>query len=116
MQWDGYLMALIYIVTGSFHFITPKVYLRILPDYIPWHKTMVILSGIIEIVLGVLLLFEPTQNLAIYGIILMLIMFLPVHIVMILNRKKRLRLPLWAVYLRIPLQFALMYWAYTLHI
>ncbi len=112
MQWHGYLMSTIYILAGAFHFITPKIYLRIIPDYIPWHKFMVVLSGIVEILLGLLLVFEATRNIAAYAIILMLIVFLPVHIEMLVNKKKRLRLPLWVLFARIPLQFGLMYWAY----
>jgi len=112
MQWHGYLMAIIYILAGVFHFISPKVYLRIMPDYIPSHKLMVILSGIVEILLGIFLLFQITRIIAVYGIIFLLILFLSVHIEMLLHKKKRLRLPLWVLIVRIPLQFGLMYWAY----
>jgi len=105
-------MALIYILAGSFHFLKPKVYLRIMPRYLPAHKALVYLSGAGEIALGIGLCFPVTRNWAIYGIILMLAIFLLVHFYMLSSRKAGAGIPFWALALRIPLQFILMWWAY----
>ncbi len=107
-----YLMAALYIFAGVMHFVKPKTYLRIMPRYIPNHKLMVALSGVAEIGLGVGLSFPKTKNIAIYGIIAMLLVFLLVHFYMLSGEKQGAGIPKWILILRIPLQFALMYWAY----
>jgi len=110
--WHLYLMALIYILAGFIHFLKPEVYLRIMPRYLPAHKALVYLSGAFEIGLGVGLCFPATKNLAIYGIILMLAVFLLIHFYMLSSKKAGAGIPVWALVLRIPLQFFLMWWAY----
>jgi len=110
--WHLYLMAFIYILAGFFHFLKPKVYLRIMPRYLPAHRVLVYLSGAVEIVLGIGLCFYATKNWAIYGIILMLAVFLLIHFYMLTSKKAAAGIPVWALVLRIPLQFILMWWAY----
>ena len=106
-------MGAIYIVAGIMHFIKPKVYLRIMPRYLPFHKPLVLLSGLAEIVLGFGLFFKTTKDLAIYGILAMLALFLLVHFYMLSNEKASAGFPKWLLLLRLPIQFALMYWAYS---
>ena len=110
--WHLYLMAAMYIFAGLMHFIKPKAYLRIMPRYLPKHKLLVSLSGFAEIILGLGLCFYMTKNSSIYGIILMLVVFLMVHFYMLSSKKAGAGIPKWILILRIPLQFGLMYWAY----
>lgn len=111
--WHLYLMAAIYGFAGLMHFIRPKTYLRIMPRYLPNPKLLVSLSGIAEIMLGVGLCFPSTKNAAISGIIAMLIVFLLVHFYMLSGKKAGAGIPQWILILRIPLQFVLIYWAYS---
>ena len=104
-------MAGMYILAGLMHFVKPKMYMRIMPRYLPNHKFLVLLSGIIEIIFGVALLFPETRAFAIYGIIAMLTVFLLVHFYMLSGEKASAGIPKWILILRIPLQFLLMYWA-----
>ena len=110
--WHLYLMGAIYIFAGIMHFIKPKVYLRIMPRYLPFHKPLVLLSGVAEILLGIGLFFKETKNLSIYGIIAMLAVFLLVHFYMLSSEKASAGFPKWLLLLRLPIQFALMYWAF----
>lgn len=110
--WHLYVMAAIYVVAGLLHFIMPKMYMRILPGYLPGHKFLVALSGVMEIVLGIAICFSETKDLAIYSVIAMLTFFLPVHFHMLFNKKASMGLSKWMLVSRIPLQFALMFWAY----
>jgi uncharacterized membrane protein len=73
---------------------------------------MVMLSGIVEMILGFMVMNKNTQSEAAWGIIIMLVVFLPVHIYMIQNEKAAMKMPKWVLILRLPLQFGLMYWAY----
>lgn len=110
--WHFLLMAAMYIIAGIFHFIKPKAYLRIMPRYLPAPKLLVLLSGVSEVLLGIGLLFEETKALAIYGIIAMLLMFLLVHFYMLSSKKAGAGFPVWALIIRLPLQFVLIWWAY----
>lgn len=105
-------MAFIYVFAGVFHFIKPKLYLRIMPRYLPKQKQLVYISGLTEIILGIALCFSVSKNWAIYGIIIMLFSFLMVHVYMLTEEKAAVGLPKWILYLRLLLQFGLMYWAY----
>jgi len=95
------------------HFIKPKIYLRIMPSYLPKHKLLVYLSGAIEIILGIGICVHFFKNLALVSIIGMLLVFLSVHIFMLNNKKASAGLPKWLLVLRILIQFLLMYWAYS---
>ena len=54
-------MAALYVLAGIMHFVKPKMYMRIMPRYLPNHKTLVLLSGLAEIILGTALLFKETK-------------------------------------------------------
>lgn len=110
--WHLYLMAFIYIVAGMNHFINPKLYLKIMPKYLPKHKFLVDLSGFFEIVLGISICIPILKNTSLYGIIIMLVVFLLVHVYMLSDKKASAGIPIYILIIRIPIQFGLMYWAY----
>jgi uncharacterized membrane protein len=110
--WHLYLMAATYVFAGLMHFIKPKVYIGVMPTYLPNHKALVFWSGVAEIILGIGLCFDTLRTLSIYGIILMLAIFLLVHFYMLSGEKASAGIPKWVLILRIPLQFGLMYWAW----
>lgn len=110
--WHLYVMAAAYIVAGIMHFVKPKMYMRILPGYLPGHKFLVNFTGFLEIIVGVAICFAPSKSIAVYTIIAMLVFFLPVHFHMLLGKNASMGVPKWILILRIPLQFALMYWAF----
>jgi uncharacterized membrane protein len=111
--WHLILMALIYILAGIFHFVKPKIYMRIMPRFLPSHKFLVYLSGAVEIVLGSLILFNIYRDQALITLILMLAVFLLVHFYMLSSKKAGAGFPKWLLILRIPLQFLLMWWAFS---
>lgn len=111
-SWHLYLMASFYIIAGLLHLMRPKIYRRIIPRCLPYPRALVLLSGLAEIILGIAICFPAWRTQAVYGIILMLMLFLPVHFYMLSSPKAGAGIPVWALILRIPLQFILMYWAY----
>lgn len=112
LPWHQYLLGVLFILAGMNHFRKPKIYERIIPPYIPAHSSIVLLSGIAEMILGFMILNKNTQEVAAWGIIIMLLLFIPVHIYMLQNEKAAMKLPKWLLILRLPLQFGLIYWAY----
>jgi len=105
------MMAGLYVVAGVFHFVKPKMYDAIIPPYLPNPRALVLLSGFFEVAFGVGLLFDATRELSAWGIIMMLLAFLLAHIYMLQSERFK-KIPRWALWLRIPLQFLLIYWAY----
>ncbi len=77
-----------------------------------WHDTLILFSGIIEIVSGVLLLPIKTRPLAAWGIIALLIAVFPANVQMMINFREEQNPYLWIAILRLPLQLLLIGWAY----
>jgi uncharacterized membrane protein len=109
------IIAGFYVLAGINHFRSPDRYIRIIPAYLPAPHLLNLLAGIFEIVFGLMFIFKQTRKMAAWGIILMLIAFLPVHIDMIIHAPVMLGnfkvTPLIA-WLRIPLQGLLILWAW----
>lgn len=57
-----YVMAAFYIFAGVMHFVNPGFYLAMMPRYLPFHHELIILSGIVEILCGLMLIFAKTQS------------------------------------------------------
>lgn len=113
MSWHLILMIAIYILAGLIHLTKPQIYLRALPPTLQKQPMFwIYVSGFFEILLGVLCFFEDTRAIGLIGIMLMLLTFLWIHFYMIRDSKK-FNIPTWVLWLRIPLQWVLMYWAYS---
>ncbi|WP_183578485.1 DoxX family membrane protein [Mucilaginibacter sp. X5P1] len=77
------LLIIGYIAAGINHFRIPAFYISIIPAYLPYPQILNTLAGLFEIAFGLMLIFRPTRKIAAWGIVLMLIAFLPVHIDML---------------------------------
>jgi len=106
-----YLAAALYTLAGIIHFTKEKFYLKSMPPFIPYPKAMVQLSGVAEIVLGLGLLYAATRVYAAWGLILLLIAVFPANIYMATSGRFH-RIPKAFLWLRLPLQLVLIWWAY----
>jgi uncharacterized membrane protein len=112
-------MGIFYVSAGVAHFVVPATYLRVMPPYIPWPLAMIYLSGAAEILGGVGVLipdgfvFRHTRVAAAWGLVVLLIAVSPVHINMCLHPDRFPGIPLWAIWLRLPLQLPLIAWAWS---
>ncbi len=111
------LMTTLYLVAGINHFVNPQIYYAIIPRYLPWPVFINSVSGIVEIISGLLLIPKATRYIGSMLIIILLIAFIPAHIYMIQKNDcagAGLCIPLWVAWLRlVPIQFLLIYWAWT---
>ena len=110
--WHQYLLALLFILGGVNHFRTPNIYKKIMPSYIPAHTSLVLATGIFEMIFGLMLITQESQQIGAIGILVLLILFIPIHVHMLINKEASLKLPRWLLILRIPLQLLLIYWVY----
>ena len=106
-------MALLYVAAGINHFINPDIYLNIMPPYLPQPNMLVYISGLLEILLGLMLMPRLTRRAAAWGIILLLIAVFPANIQMAINYGQINHPGLWISLLRLPLQLVLIWWAWT---
>ena len=73
-------MSFFYVYVGIKHFTDPAWFMRIMPPYLPFHKELVYISGVFEIILGLMLLVDKTRYIAGWGLILLLIAVFPANI------------------------------------
>lgn len=105
-------MSFFYIVAGVNHFWHPAFYEKIMPPYLPAHLQLIYISGIAEILLGILLLFRQSRRLAAWGIIVLLIAIFPANIQMMLNYINDNNPQVWISIVRLPIQVVLIWWAW----
>jgi uncharacterized membrane protein len=102
----------IFIVAGLLHFVRPRVYKAIVPDWVPAPDAMVAASGVAEIAGGVGLIVPRTRWLAGWWLAATLVGVFPANLHMALHPERYRNLPggapaLWA---RLPLQGVLIAW------
>ena len=69
-----------YAFAGSYHFINPEFYSDLIPKYLPYHTLINNASGFFEILLSLGVALPKTRLLAVKGIIVLLMLFIPSHI------------------------------------
>lgn len=100
------------ILAGINHFINPAFYLKMMPPVLPVPLFLIYLSGFFQIALGVLLLIPRFTRYAAWGIIALLIAVYPANIYMAMNAGLFPEYNPTLVYLRLPLQFVMIAWAF----
>jgi uncharacterized membrane protein len=107
-------MAALYVGAGFNHFLRPRFYLKIIPPYFPQPEILNYASGIAEIVCGLCLLYQVTRVWAAWGIIVMLVLFMVVHVYMLqqATRQPHYMVTPAVAWLRLLLQPVLIAWAF----
>ena len=101
-----------FILAGLMHFLIPRHYEAIVPDYLPTPRRLVYASGIAEIAGGAGVLHPRTRTLASRWSVATLIAVFPANIHMALH-PDRYRVPGGkpALWLRLPVQALFVLWA-----
>jgi uncharacterized membrane protein len=105
------LLAAFFVLGGINHFRDAPFYLRMMPDYIPAHALMVQLSGVTEIIAGVMLLVPRTSVWGARFIVAHLVVFFTVHVWMVQHPERYSEVPVAGLWFRIVLQFVFIAWA-----
>ena len=106
------LLAAFWIVAGVNHFVNPRVYEAIMPDYLPAHRELVLWSGVAELIGGLAVIPSPTRRFARWWLLGVLAAVYPANIHMALNPDRYSRIPRPALWARLPLQFACAFWVW----
>ena len=107
-----WLLGIAFIGAGVNHFVRPDFYTKIMPRYLPWHLELVYVSGVAEALLGIMVLIPKFRRLGAWGLIALLIAVFPANIHMALNPQDYSNIPAVLLWVRLPLQFVLIAWAY----
>ena len=110
------LLSLLIIAAGISHFVIPGVYIKIVPDLLPYPAEIVYISGIFEILGGIGLLVPAVSQAAAWGLVLLFIAVYPANINMAVNNIHIDNIPdgNWFQAIRLPFQFVLIAWAWWL--
>ena len=117
------LMGILLLATGIGHFLFPKTLDAIVPHFLPGSaRTWTYLSGIAELVIAVGLLAPLSMKIgntsirliAAYAALLLFIVVYPANIKMAIDWRNRSLPSQLVAYIRLPLQFGLFYWAWSI--
>ena len=106
------LLGVLFVLAGINHFVQPRLYASIMPDYLPRHQLLVWLSGVAEVVCGMLIFIPRMHNLARWSLLALLVAIFPANLHMALNQTRYPMIPGWLLWLRLPLQGVLMAWVW----
>ena len=106
------LLSLLLMIAGTAHFLKTDYFVGIMPPYLPLHRELVLVSGAIEIALGILLIPARTKKFAAWGAVLLFIAVFPANLHMAMHPELFSLSPA-VLWLRLPLQAALILWAYS---
>jgi len=109
------LLAAFWILAGANHFLIPKAYRAIVPDYLPAHRELVIWSGVAEIAGGIAVIPSRTRRFARWWLLGVLAAVYPANIHMALHPERFPKIPAAALWARLPVQgiFGLLTWLGT---
>lgn len=107
--------AAFFIYAGYMHFKKPWFFYKITPPLLKkWEKEINVIVGVAEIAGGIGLLIPQTQSMAAWGIIALLIAVFPANIYMLTSKGAGMKIKMWFLWLRLPIQFLMIWWAYCL--
>lgn len=112
------ILAAFWVSAGLNHFVNPKPYEAIMPDYVPAHGTMVFWSGVAEVVGGLAVLDQGSRNpFARWWLLGILAAVLPANVYMATDAEQIKGLPVdkipkAALWLRLPLQLLAGLWVW----
>ncbi|GAC1630785.1 MAG: DoxX family protein [Nevskia sp.] len=97
-----------FFIGGSAHFLLPQFFLPIMPPWVPFPLAAIYLSGAAELAGAFALLSVRLRPAAGIGLCLLILGVTPVHIWMLQVPERFPQFPLFALWLRLPIQVALL--------
>lgn len=94
-------------IGGLAHFVYTEAEMRIVPPWMPWPRAAVLVSGVLECLGAAGLLWRVSRRAAGIGLFGLTLAVTPTHIYM-LQRPDLFDVPLWLLWLRLPVQVALL--------
>lgn len=99
-------LAMFFGYLGWLHLVRPEPFLQIMPPYLPWHRELVLWSGVFEILGGVGLLVPQLARKAAWGLVALLVAVFPANVYMATDHIQVNGFPPepWMAWARLPFQ------------
>jgi uncharacterized membrane protein len=111
LRFSRAILGCLFIAAGAAHFIWTQTYASIVPDYMPAHRELVLISGAAEIAGGLGVLVPRTRRVAAAGLAILLVAVFPANMWMAQNRERFPGIPASLLWGRLPMQVPLIWWA-----
>jgi len=112
VTWSQRLLCGTFMTTGVLHFLRPEYFEQIVPDYLPAHHEIVLISGAAEIAGGVAVAFPQSRRWAGAWLIALLIAVFPANVNMAINSGRFDSIAPALLWARLPLQALLIWWVF----
>jgi uncharacterized membrane protein len=100
----------VFIAAGVNHFVNPRFYRAIMPDYLPAHDELVAASGVAELVGGAALMHPRTRRFGGWWLVATLIAIFPANVHMAMHPERYRRFSPAALNARLPVQLLFIAW------
>ena len=102
-------ISLFFLLGGLAHFVYLDIFVSSMPSYLNYHKELVRISGVFELFGAIGILIPQTRRLAGYGLIALAVAVFPANVNMAMHPENFLQIPEVFLYVRLPLQFLLIW-------
>ncbi len=109
MKAARFLLGFVFILAGVLHFLRPKPYEQMMPEWLPLHREAVLISGVAEAAGGMALLADRSARAGCWWLVATLLAVFPANVHMAMEPDKVAflrggRIPGWLLWVRLPLQ------------
>ena len=105
------VLAIFLILGGVQHFISHTNYIPFVPSFLPFTMAIIYISGLFEILFGLALFFKKHETIGAWGILILMLLFLPIHIWDVFSETPAIGSHNAAL-IRLPVQFLLIFIAW----
>ncbi len=100
------VLGLFMIFAGVQHFLNPQFYSVFVPSFLPFTLFIIYASGVLEILIGLMLLISKYRYYGAWAMLVLMLIFLPIHIADVFSETPAIGSK-QAAYIRLPVQFLL---------
>ncbi len=99
------------IAIGLAHFVFPRLFVGIVPAWLPAPLLLVLVSGFFEVLGGAGLFVPRARRAASLGLVLLYLSVFPANVNMVMHPELGAGIPVWALWARLPFQALFIAWA-----
>ena len=98
------LISLYFLIGGVAHFVATEALVAAMPDYLSYHRELVYVSGVFELLGAIGILYPKSRLLAGYGLMALCVAVFTANIHMFLHPQQFSDVSPWFLMIRLPLQ------------
>jgi len=103
------VICFFFLTGGIAHFVLSDFFIKAMPSYLEYHRELVAISGVFEVVGAIGILIPKVRLISAYGLITLCIAVFPANLNMALHPEQFSSIPAVLLWLRLPLQVLLIW-------